>query len=642
MTITTSDIKILASARMNDTAEGGGPMTSVAVQDGVENNVFPDISSIDRAFGRFQLRKVYAAVLAAGTDTLLGANMIVADEPDDAAVSTFLFSAANAGEERADAMQRLEQCHWEPLGAIGITWDDAALSTESVYCLRGSLAAMVKPGSVIFTIDGDGVYGQPVLIATATAGGTSGTTGGYVVTFHGPPPTLTSPFYARFGVPSNSTPRLFGTAAVSGALTAGDTTCAVDSVLTPLAPWPLGSEPAGVEVTGIDPTEIVPQGRAVVLRGGDAVVVHHTAETTPGTVANGATINCGRTNLARAVVVGNDDQPVAGGYTVNRATGVVTVSDITGWAQPVRARHTIEDVLGLSRTGYPEVRQTASAGGSVTTAGPFALSSSYLNFVMYCGRANVGAIRVYSKTGQDITDVELNGVPAFSVNRAAGTATYAGVSGTEVLDAQEAAFIASHSPVTLVASGSYSGSVAPTAPQSNPNQLTFNRGLSRDFPSGTLVSSALLMGDLQGLVGAAWSQVTWSGVWSDSRIGDPILAQYDQAGYPIVVDNRGAISERWSIIFTGSTAFRVVGESLGQIATGDTATNLAPTNPATGQPYFTLPALGWGASWSAGNVLRFNTRGANAGVWVARVVMPSAPSDTPDSMTLAVRGDINA
>jgi len=67
----------------------------------------------------------------------------------------------------------------------------------------------------------------------------------------------------------------------------------------------------------------------------------------------------------------------------------------------------------------------------------------------------------------------------------------------------------------------------------------------------------------------------------------------------------------------------------------------APINPATGVPYFTIAAAGWGV-WSAGNVLRLNTYGANAPVWAARVTLPSAPSSTPDSLTIAVRGDIDA
>ena len=32
------------------------------------------------------------------------------------------------------------------------------------------------------------------------------------------------------------------------------------------------------------------------------------------------------------------------------------------------------------------------------------------------------------------------------------------------------------------------------------------------------------------------------------------------------------------------------------------ATEQVPTNPATGQPYFTIPAEGWGSGWSVAKV----------------------------------------
>lgn len=658
MTITTSDIKILASARMTDDADGGGPMSNVAVQDGIENNVFPDVSSIDRAFGRFQLRKVYAAVLASGTDTLLGANVIVADEPDDAAVSTFIFAAASLGERRSEALARLQQSHWVSSTASAGRWStaDGSVAACSRLQLLGGAGYPPAAGTVLFSVDGDGATLSPVLVTavtevlsgdgTFTLGFPSSTAGTrvFAVTYVGDlPATLHAARGVYHGMPAGAAPRLCGTMAVSGTLTTGATSCSVDSVLAPVAPWVIGSEPAGAETIGIDATSMPPVARAVLAHGGDAIVVHHTAETSPATATNGSTINCGRTALARAIVIGADGQAVAGGYTVNRTTGIVTCTDVSAWPQPVKARHTIEDVLGLARTGYPEQRSTATAGSGVSQTGPHVLSAGVS---MYCGRPNVGRLRVYSKSGQDITTLVVSwggaspgSLPAFALSLTAGTAQLMSSVNSDALAALTA-FIGSHSPVLLVGSGAAS-TAAQTAPQANPNTLTFNRALARDFPAGTLVSTALLMGDLQARVGEAFAQESWTGAWQDSRLGNNIAAQFNQPTYPIVAENRGTVSERWAIIFTGATAFRVIGEALGQVATGNTSGDLAPVNPATGQPYFTLPALGWGTGWSAGNVLRFNTAGPSSPVWVSRVTMPSAPSDAVDSLTLAVRGDIN-
>jgi hypothetical protein len=176
-----------------------------------------------------------------------------------------------------------------------------------------------------------------------------------------------------------------------------------------------------------------------------------------------------------------------------------------------------------------------------------------------------------------------------------------------------------------------------------PNQgaAVLSRSPGRVFPVGSLLCSALLLGDLQAQAGAAWAQGTWTDVWSNAVIGAPIAPQYQQAANPIGVSNLGAVTERWALIFRTSTSYRVVGETLGEISQGDINSTLAPVNPATGTPYFTLAATGWGSGWSAGNVLRFNTQGAAAPVWVARTVLPSAPSSAADSITIAVRGDID-
>lgn len=173
-------------------------------------------------------------------------------------------------------------------------------------------------------------------------------------------------------------------------------------------------------------------------------------------------------------------------------------------------------------------------------------------------------------------------------------------------------------------------------------QLALNRPLTHTFPANSsMVSSALIFGDLQARAFSKFSQESWTNVWSDSIIGNPTTAQYNDTLYPIVTTNRGALEEKWALIFTSNTAFRVVGKSVGQIATGDINTNLAPVNPATGVPYFTLQALGWGSGWAAGNVLRFNTAAANYPVWLARTVLQGPATALKDSFQLQVRGDID-
>src|SRR5690606_13029632 len=109
--------------------------------------------------------------------------------------------------------------------------------------------------------------------------------------------------------------------------------------------------------------------------------------------------------------------------------------------------------------------------------------------------------------------------------------------------------------------------------------------------------------------------------------------------FPIEVTNADAITERWAVVFTGSTSFEVRGETVGTIAIGTTGEDCAPLNPRTSQPYFTIPKEGWGIGWSTNNALRFNTIGGLAPVWMVRTTLPGTPETTVDSYRFQVIGN---
>lgn len=169
--------------------------------------------------------------------------------------------------------------------------------------------------------------------------------------------------------------------------------------------------------------------------------------------------------------------------------------------------------------------------------------------------------------------------------------------------------------------------------------LTFEDNLAHSYPSGSIVSSLLDLDDMAAAIAASFSQQTWTRTFSDVLIGNPIAANYDRAGGSITTDNLGGATERWAIVFTSATAFKLIGEAAGQIATGDTATDFSPTNPLTGASYFTIAATGWGSGWGIGNVLRFNTVGARAPFWYVRTVSPSTPG-SDDAGVLELRGSV--
>lgn len=173
-------------------------------------------------------------------------------------------------------------------------------------------------------------------------------------------------------------------------------------------------------------------------------------------------------------------------------------------------------------------------------------------------------------------------------------------------------------------------------------RLTLARPLSHNYdPADTYVSSALIIDDLWARISDVFDQQTWTSVWSDTLIGSQSNAQFNATDYPITVKNRGAITERFALIFTSSTGFNVIGEHLGLIAIGSINEVCAPVNPNTNTPYFSINPLAWGSGWSNGNVLRFNLHGANAPFWIARTILQSEAAVDSDEFALQLRGNIN-
>ena len=137
-----------------------------------------------------------------------------------------------------------------------------------------------------------------------------------------------------------------------------------------------------------------------------------------------------------------------------------------------------------------------------------------------------------------------------------------------------------------------------------------------------------------------FSQRAWDKVWADGVRGEEILAKLNVKDYPFVLASNGAITERWLIQFISNSKYQLFGEQLGLVLTSDMLTELAPPNPATGKPYFRLPAAAFGGGWERGNCIRFNTFGTPLPVWVLRSVQPSPDKQTDrDGFTACLRGN---
>ena len=150
-TIAQNDLEILKSEIMADTPDGGGLPTGIAVIDGVSNNLFPDVSDIDRLIGRVRLRKVSLAVKTANAELLQAPRMLLTEIPDNPNISVFFFKASDFADRRVDAQNKIESYL-----AFGSKWAGHILETQ----LTGQRVIQISLGLK----DTIPAVGQPLVI----------------------------------------------------------------------------------------------------------------------------------------------------------------------------------------------------------------------------------------------------------------------------------------------------------------------------------------------------------------------------------------------------------------------------------------------------------------------------------------------
>jgi hypothetical protein len=446
MTISSGDLLFFQSQVMTEDTFAGGRITGTAVQDGVSNNVFPDVSLTDRASGVQHLRKVYAAVVSDENDALLGAHVALTEQPTDPDIDVVAFLTGDHLTQRAAAKAFLDDAHFETpqasAGALITSQPDGEIRAPDTWNLEvGDLLAMV------FTP----YTGLPVAIVRLT---------GFITNAAG---------YDEFDYVAE-----------------------------------YGTVPAKANWLNYRVLDWYPKAADAIAGFAEVTVAASATDTE------------------------------------------IEVSRVVARATPLTA--------GLYEGEVPIFHP----GGIV-----------YL---------------------EDGADKELAVVDRVLFD----------------------------------------------------GRLKFTAGLVNAYGIGAKVCSVLALGDLQANVGPSFAQQTWTRTFSDTIIGSPASGNYNRAVYPIVTTNEGAATEKWAIVFTGPTTFKLIGEGVGQIASGDTATDFLPLNPYTNQPYFEIDKDGWDTGWLTGNVLRFNTTAAQAPLWVSRSVNASAPGGGTEQTELTLRGSVNA
>lgn len=107
-TIEPQDLKILASQRTKtDADDAGGKNSGREVVDGESNNLFLDISEVNRTTGQTSVQKCYLAVQTDNDAVLQGATAFVSRNPQDPNVSAVLFSTESWDDTTLEAKNRI-------------------------------------------------------------------------------------------------------------------------------------------------------------------------------------------------------------------------------------------------------------------------------------------------------------------------------------------------------------------------------------------------------------------------------------------------------------------------------------------------------------------------------------------------------
>lgn len=112
----------------------------------------------------------------------------------------------------------------------------------------------------------------------------------------------------------------------------------------------------------------------------------------------------------------------------------------------------------------------------------------------------------------------------------------------------------------------------------------------------------------------------------DNFVVTSTLGAYDEVTNPVVVDFIAGIEQVWTLTFTSATAFDIVGDTVGNVGTGNTTSGAAPTNTDHARPYFTLASAGFSGTFAIGETIVFHTHPACVPVWYKQVVPAGAAS----------------
>ena len=157
MPIETNNLVLYKSERLTDTSDGGGKYSGQVVEDGISNNLFPDVSELNRAVGNVSMRKIFPAVNNNDTDALMGSTVFISKNPDDPNVSALLFSTRSHTDTRDSAKNRLENYLAKGAQAVGSLLDTAYSGMKSIQVAMSKNESENSVGDTIVLVANEGL-----------------------------------------------------------------------------------------------------------------------------------------------------------------------------------------------------------------------------------------------------------------------------------------------------------------------------------------------------------------------------------------------------------------------------------------------------------------------------------------------------
>jgi len=312
MPIQEGNIVFVESQVMDDVPEGGGAATGQVIVDGQMNNVFDDISDLDRAYGRFNLRKLFLAVRAVNTDLYGGAKTVITQLPEDPAVNYTMFTTNDPFDTRNEASEKVEAYLYKGPEWHGVLYGDHIEGMRAISVIQRVGTALPPIGKTLCLVQHENEVGEFVQYVRVTEVEATPTTFAYQVsgdnvveyqrwvvrmsisdalrhdfTGHAPSPTDNYSFSAKTRIRDTTVADAtlyYGSQPLKAPASIGDLSVSAASMFTQLVPsaqteTAMSSQPLASEVVPVveskagtysytEPSLTLGDGNKLVLRSG--------------------------------------------------------------------------------------------------------------------------------------------------------------------------------------------------------------------------------------------------------------------------------------------------------------------------------------------------------------------------------------